>query len=415
MSQFVASAGADSSQREEAGDRATEVRPSPLRLFESVQAAGPFWTVLAQDAVLTPFQRPEWVAAWCRHVSPTLDEQPLLVGISGRDGHPLAMLPLGVVRRRGVRTAHWLGGTHANFNLGVMDRTAPERLTPRVLRALLMAAGRKAGVDAFLLTQMPYSWDGLRNPLAALGAFPSVERGYLGRLGPDAEAVLKAKLGANSRRNFARKERRLAEHGEIRFFRARTPAAVERLLDSYLTEKAEWFRRRGISDPFAAPGVRAFLTDAALTGLAEDRAAIELYGYEVGGAVLAVVGGAPANGRFCCMFLGMIEGELARYSPGHQLAMAVVADLCARGFEIFDLGVGDTAYKLRLCPEEEPLFDLALPVTLRGRAVAAGWTAMRHARRHAKRSPAVRAAVHRLRSLKAKAGMEDGAGGDDAG
>jgi CelD/BcsL family acetyltransferase involved in cellulose biosynthesis len=338
-----------------------------------------------------------------------LGQRPLFVGVAGADGRPLALLPLGVVRRRGGLVAQWLGGSHGNFNLGVLDRSAPSRLTPPVLRALLVAAGRQAGIDAFLLTQMPYRWDGLDNPLAGLGGITSVERGYRGRLGPDAEAVLKERLSASARRNLARKERRLADHGEIRLLRAQSPAEAERLLNVYLTDKAVWFRRRGIVDPFAAPGIREFLTAAAQGGVTDGNPAIELYGYEVGGDLLAVLGGAVADGRFCCMFIGMIEGELARFSPGQQLAVSVVADLCARGFQMFDLGVGDTAYKLRLCPEEEPLFDLALPVSLRGRALAAGWTAMRHARRAAKRSPAIRAAIDRLRHAKAVS-QEDGDG-----
>jgi CelD/BcsL family acetyltransferase involved in cellulose biosynthesis len=358
--------------------------------------------------VRTPFQRREWIEAWCRHVSPVLGERPLLVGVAGGDGRPLALLPLGVVRRRGGVVAQWLGGTHGNFNLGVLDRSAPSRLPPPVLRALLAAAGRKAGIDAFLLTQMPYQWNGLDNPLAALGGVASVERGYRGRLGPDAEAMLKERLSVHTRRNLGRKARRLADHGTIGLVRARTPAEAERLLNCYLVEKAAWFARRGIPDPFARPGIRDFLLAAALSGLDEGRPAIELYGYEVGGELLAVLGGASEDRRFCCMFTSMTDGELARYSPGEQLATATVGDLCARGFEMFDLGVGDTAYKLRLCPDEEPLFDLALPVTLRGRALAFGWTTARHARRAAKRSPYVRAAIERLRHIKAAPHDEGG-------
>jgi CelD/BcsL family acetyltransferase involved in cellulose biosynthesis len=400
VTQWMSAAGIGTAGQEGAEIRDSALRPPPLRLFDSLQAAAPFWNVLGDHAVVTPFQRFDWLAAWCRHASPHRGERPLLVGIAGTDGRPLGLLPLGVTRRGGARVAQWLGGSHGNFNFGIWDPAA-QRLEGRVLRALLAAAGREAGIDAFLLTQMPPQWSGMNNPLLRLGGFPSVERGYRGRLGPDPDAILAEHLSTKARRSLHRKERRLAEHGVVRVLRAQTPAEAARLLDSYLAEKGAWFRRHGIPDPFAEPGVVAFLGEATTNGLADGRPAIELYGYEVGGEILAVLGGAADGNRFCSMFSSMTEGELARYSPGLQLAVAVVSDLCRRGFTMFDLGVGDTPYKLQLCPEEEPLFDLAVPVSLRGRGVAAGWAALRRARRRAKQSPAVLAAVGRLRRLKA--------------
>lgn len=413
MDQWTAVATIDMACREGAEIRDFAVRPPPLRLFDNLQAAVPFWNVLASCAVTTPFQRFDWVAAWCRHASPPLGERPLLIGITAEDGRPLGLLPLGLTRQSGVVVARWLGGTHGNFNFGIWDPAAAQQLDEPILRALLAAAAHKAGIDAFLLTQMPPRWNGLDNPLSRLGGFPSVERGYRGALGPDAEAVIRERLSSKARRGLHRKERRLADHGAVRVLWAQTPAEVERLLGSYLAEKGAWFRRNGIADPFAGPGIAAFLEDAATSGLAENSPAIELYGYEVGGEILAVLGGAAADGRFCSMFSSMTDGELARYSPGLQLAVAAVSDLCRRGFTVFDLGVGDTSYKLQLCPEEEPLFDLAIPVSLRGRAVAAGWTALRRVRRLAKQSSVVLRAVERLRRLKAAPAAESREDGGD--
>jgi CelD/BcsL family acetyltransferase involved in cellulose biosynthesis len=378
-------------------------RAGPV-LFDSIAAATPFWRALEARGVLAPFQRLDWAAAWCRHASPPRGEQPLLVGLAGTDGRPALLLPFGVTRRRGLNIAAWLGGDHANFNFGLLDPAAAAGLSAESVRTLLREAGRKAGVDAFLLQQMPESWNGLDHPLRRLpGTFASVDQGFRGPLGPDPDAVIQSRYSSASRRTVRKKEQRLAEQGEIRFIHAATPAEAARLLDFYLAEKARWFRTRGIDDPFAEPGIRAFLLAATLSGIGTDRAALDLYGYEVGGKVLAVIGGAAHARRFSMMFTGIADDPLARFSPGEQLSLAVVAELCRRGFDMVDFGVGDTAYKHRLCPDDEPLFDLALPVTLRGRAAATAWRGLRLLRREAKRSPRIRAAVERFRRLKARA------------
>ncbi|HVV93806.1 MAG TPA: GNAT family N-acetyltransferase [Hyphomicrobiales bacterium] len=380
--------------------------------FDSIAAATPFWQALQEGGVTTPFQRLDWIAAWCRHASPALGETPLFVGLAGERGEPALLFPFGVVRQNGLRVARWLGGDHANFNLGLIGPSPAAAMAPAAMQRLLRDAGQRAGVDVFLLERMPRRWDGISHPLATLpGTFPSVDQGFRGPLGPDGEAVIQSRYSSASRRTVRKKEQRLAEHGEIRIVHARTPAEAGRLLDAYLAEKAKWFRERGIDDPFAAPGVHDFLLAAALAGMSAGHPAIDLYGYEVGGRLLAVTGGAAHAGRFSMMFTGIADDELTRFSPGEQLSLAVVADLCARGFHTVDFGVGDTAYKHRLCPEEETLFDVAVAVSAKGRAAAAAWTGLRRLRREAKRSPRIRAAVERLRRLKARA--SGAKGGED--
>ena len=39
---------------------------------------------------------------------------------------------------------------------------------------------------------------------------------------------------------------------------------------------------------------------------------------------------------------------------------------CERGFNKFDLGIGDAAYKQVYCKDAEPLYDSVVPITAAG-------------------------------------------------
>ena len=101
--------------------------------------------------------------------------------------------------------------------------------------------------------------------------------------------------------------------------------------------------------------------------------------------IVATMGGIAGGGRFCAMFNSIAQGRYAVESPGEQLIVNLVRGCCERGFDTFDLGIGEAHYKSLFCGDAEPLFDSYLPLTA---GAAACWRSDSRlaARRQARRS-----------------------------
>jgi CelD/BcsL family acetyltransferase involved in cellulose biosynthesis len=357
---------------------------------------------LAPVAVGSPYQSLAWASAWYRHAAPARGETPFIVALLDVDGAPLALLPFALRRTPLGRVAVSVGGSHANFQFGPFRRDALEILSAEALTAALQIAARGVGCDAYLLSQQATEWGGATNPLQRLGGIPCVERGRSAALSPDGEAWFTARFSADRRRTLRKKERGLQALGAARYIEARTGADVDRMIDAYQAQKADWFARRGIANVFTAPGIDAFLRDAAKGGLAEGRPGVSLFALEVDDRLAAVIGAAIDDTRLSLMITAADVDSFGRFSPGELLLLHLMKQSCDRGLATFDLGVGDAAYKEHYCPDEVLLFDLALPMTARGRLAAGAWLGRRAMLAKAKRSPSVLGLVRRVRQARAR-------------
>lgn len=367
-------------------------------IFHTPEQAETIWRELQGSAFRTPYQSFDWAAAWYHQAPADVQEQPLIVVVrTQKTNQPVLVLPLSTFRFGPWRVGRFMGGRHSNFNMGIYRSDVVTALSEAVLCDVLTAAGRMARLDAFAFANQPLYWAGVANPLAALGGQASPSFGYKTRLAENAEAFFQDRLSSNARRKLRQKERGLGEHGEVRFAMAETSEQAEFVLDAFLKQKEEWFRHRGIPDSFAGNGTRAFLLEAATRG----ERPVELYALYCGDDVAATYGGTVHGGRFCGMFTSMNEA-FSRYSPGDLMLMSLIRHCHERGLREFDLGVGEAAYKTTYCPDEETLFDLAVPVTLSGRAASSAWRLLRNMKRWAKHNPVMVRVLDRVRAWQSK-------------
>jgi CelD/BcsL family acetyltransferase involved in cellulose biosynthesis len=368
-------------------------------MFSDLAAVEALWRSMEADpaCLCSPYQRFDWAASYLRATGAASDVRVAVL----RDprGRPVILLPLVLRRERGLSVARTVGDTHANFHLAVFAARDAAALPPAEVQAALVQAGRAAGIDIYVLSHQPRTWDGAPNPLAA-GAEPEASDAYGLFLGPDPEATVRRAFSADARKKLRSKEKRLVEaKGAIAYRRAETPEEARAFLDAFYRQKAARFAGMGIGDPYAAEPVRRFL-EAAASGADP---AIELHALRLvdGGRVLAVFGGAVSQGRYSGMMTSFdADPEVSRYSPGDLLLQHLVRDQTARGRQGFDLGVGEARYKASICDETIEMAEAVVPVSLRGRAFGLVRVGLTRAKRRIKRDPRLFAAVQRLRALR---------------
>ena len=211
-----------------------------MLVLEDLAAAAPLWRELERSgALLTPYQRFEWVAQWYDHVGRREGATPLIVIGLDRDARPLYILPLIRQRLHGAQLAAFFGGSHSNLNMPIFTPAAAAELTPVRLRHLLGEIAAAHGIDLFALAGQPRAWQGTANPFAGLPLQPSPDDVYFGTLTPEHPAPPRLPSGLR------KKERQITKMEGFRYGIATTP---QRPIASSLSSAPT--RRRG--SPHAA-------------------------------------------------------------------------------------------------------------------------------------------------------------------
>ena len=373
-----------------------------LEVFQDMAAAEPFWRRLeGGDALSTPYQRYDLLAAWQHHVGALTGVTPFLVTGFDHAGEPLFLWPFGRTKKGPLGLAHFLGSKHANFNIGLWRRDSLAAVSAGALRDIF-ALVAEHGVDLVVLVNQPHAWDGIANPFALLPHQDSVDMSAHLRFDhADSDAIGRT-LSPSMRARLRTKERKLQHLAGYRYVQPTSTDEIDRLLESFFALKSAHMAAQGLGNVFAEPGVTAFLRAACQARLPDGRPLIEIHALEGGGEVLALFGATVDDYRFSSMFNTYTLGENARHSPGLVLLMHMVAACAERGLRSFDIGVGRAHYKSFFCREPDPLFDTFLPLTGVGRLAALAFGGAFAGKRVIKQNAALWSAVQTLRRVRAR-------------
>ncbi|KPF72712.1 hypothetical protein IP69_02230 [Bosea sp. AAP35] len=369
-----------------------------LSVTADIAAVEAEWRGLEAHALLTPYQAYGWVRPFVETVGAAERHDVRLVVFRAEDGAPLAILPLVITRRHGIRFAEFIGGKHANYHMGVFAPDLAARLDGAAARLMLsQAAAAIGGLDAFIFVNQPTEWQGIANPLAALAAGPSPSGAYKLALVPgDAEGSLRRSMSSHAHKKLKNKRNRFATFGPSEVVRAREPAQIARVIDAFLRQKAARFAMMGVPDPFASAAIRRFLEQGAQAD-ADRQPVLELYSLDVASQSVATYVGAVQAGRFSGMATSFaMDSDIAKTSPGEILLIELIKLKCREGITVFDLGVGEARYKTTICNERDDLVDSFLPLTAKGHAFALFSRAKREAKRRIKASPVALKLAHRV-------------------
>ncbi len=369
-----------------------------LSVVEDIAALAEDWRALEDRALMTPYQAYGWVRPFAETVGAAERMAFRHAVLRDAGGAALAILPLVITRRSGIRFAEFIGGKHANYHMGIYDPAFAASLDAAGARLMLAEIGAAiGGLDAFIFVNQPTQWQGVPNPLAQLAGGPSPSGAYKLSLVPgDGEGSLRRSMSSHAHKKLKNKRNRFVTYGPSEIVRARTPAEIARVIDAFLRQKAARFAMMGIADPFAPPAVRRFLERGAQAE-GDRPPVLELYSLDVAGQSVATYVGAVQAGRFSGMATSFaMDSEVAKSSPGEILLVDLIRLKSREGITVFDLGVGEARYKTTICDERDDLVDSFLPLTARGHAFALFSRAKREAKRRIKASPVALKLAHRV-------------------
>ena len=378
------------------GNARSPIRSVPLAKAEigwtvDIHADLASYDVHAADLRFAPAQSPVWLAAWAGNAQPDI-----VVAIARHDGVPAICLALEVIRAGGFRIARFASGRHANGNFPAARLDAPgaSEAAQALIEAVRLA---RRDVDVIALERLLPALDGVANPLLSLPHFPSPNLALSVDLSGGFDALLARTSGRRKRKKHRSQMRKFETAGGYRRIEAKSPQEVDRLLDAFFEMKAARFRKMGIRDVFAEPGTQGFFRQLFVAALADGQRRFLLHGLEVGGVLRAVTGSSRTSDRITCEFGAIAEDDLAFASPGDFLFFENIHEACDEGLAVYDFGVGDEPYKRLWCDVETEHMDALVPLTAKGRILAASMRGSAKVKAFVKNSPLVWTLTKRLR------------------
>jgi CelD/BcsL family acetyltransferase involved in cellulose biosynthesis len=371
-------------------------RIAAVDIFSELGQVETVWRSLEnQNHLSTPYQRFDFLRPWHRMVGACEGLRPLVVVAYDRDRLPLLLLPLVLERRWGIRSACFMGGKHATFNMALWNREFAATASRADLDGVFAAIHERAGVDVLAFHQQPLTWHDLPNPMALLPRQTSANDCPLMTFAPGTSAV--AHISHSLRRRLNAKERKLKDLPGYRYQVADSDTDVKRLADAFFRIKPQRMAEQKLPNVFAEPGVEDFIRDACMTRLIGGGRAIEIHALESDSEVIALFAGVADGDRFSMMFNTYTVSASSRYSPGLILIRHIVDHYAERGYRFLDLGIGSDDYKKLFCKANEAIFDCFVPLGPRGAAAAIVMSAVNRAKGLVKRSPALLHLAQKLR------------------
>jgi CelD/BcsL family acetyltransferase involved in cellulose biosynthesis len=387
------------SRREAVAARAQDAAPDNVALMPLAAVAADRWHALSQRAVEpNGYYLPGWALAIDASARGRTNVSALG---AWSDAGLIGLMPVVSLWRayRLPLPALVSADPYGTLCTPLLDREMADEAAFRLMRQ-----ARHAGAHALILRDV--TLDGavmktFNSVLERAGMRPRVLQSHVRACldaTRDADELLRDALGAKKLKELRRQRHRLAEHGEVAFDVARTPADVARALENFLElEASGWKAERGTAlaqDDGDAAFIRRAVTALAETGQCEI-ATLRAGATPVASAIVL-----RHLDRAFYFKLGVDE-RFAKFSPGVQLTLEVTRYLCADAA----IAMADS-----MAAPDHPMInpiwrgrlaigDVLIPLRRNDPVAALIHMAMRL--RNSIREPA-RRAVHLIRKLKEK-------------
>ena len=332
----------------------------------------------------TPFQHPQWVAAWYGAFANTRGIVPLIAVITDAStGERTALLPLILREQDGIRIVEFADLDLTDYNAPLLGPAAPrDARSARLMWRDLLAALRKVpgGADLIRLRKLPLDLGGWPNPLALLDAAgPCSLNGNLIVMGEDYDAW-RYSLERTARKELERSWRVFTRHPEAGVRLAADADEALTFLATTDVQQGTRMQSLGLNFILNEEGCAAFYRSLVRDGTAGGYAVASAL--TAGGEIVATLLGIRTGSRYVMIRISNAGGHWSNCSPGRLIIERTMAALHQDGVREFDFSIGNYAYKRRFGVTRTPLVDLSAALSWRGVPYALRDRAARELRRY---------------------------------
>jgi len=354
-----------------------------VELLRDWKAAAARWNDISPP---TPFQHPQWVAAWYDAFSAADGIEPLIAIVTDAStGEQAALLPLIRRRQSNITIVEFADLDLTDYNGPLLGPAAPrDAKAARALWRDLKTALRRlpGGADLIRLRKIVVDIDGRPNPLALLDeAGPCSLNGNIVTTGEDYDAW-RYTLEKTVRKELERSWRVFTRDPAAAFEIVTDNDKALRILSTTEVQQGTRMQRLGLNFILNDETCAAFYRNLVRDGVGDGYALVTAL--NVGDDVVATLLGIRCGARYVMIRISNAGDKWSNCSPGRLIIERTMAALHKDGVREFDFSVGNYAYKRRFGVTRLPLVDISAALSWRGLPYALRDRAARELRNYPK-------------------------------
>jgi CelD/BcsL family acetyltransferase involved in cellulose biosynthesis len=335
-----------------------------IEVHETLEAAEEDWRRLEREGECLAFQTYFWMKSWQELIGSKLRVSPRVVILRTTDGEAAMIIPLGIRRRRGLLYLSFLAHDISDYQGPLMAKGVGERLAGDFATLWSKVLEQLPPVDLIDFQRMPEVMGDAPNPFAQLPGARQTERAHSASLPSKFEEFLKHPKRKKIHSDVPRKLRRLGEIGEVTFETVEDESKVEKVVKVMACQKGpnyvqavgfNWFERK--------PEFKTFY--ARIAAMRSEQFRGHASTMAVGGVVVSTHVGMIFRNRFYMILPSYAGGEWYRYSPGVLLTEYLIKTAIDSGCTVYDMTVGDEAFKKDWMDTVLHLYALTVPLSLK--------------------------------------------------
>jgi CelD/BcsL family acetyltransferase involved in cellulose biosynthesis len=316
----------------------------------------------------TPFQHPQWYAAWYDAFATADGVEPLIAIVTDAStGEQAALLPLIRRRQKNISIVEFADLDLTDYNAPILGPAAPrDAKTARVFwRELRMALRRMpGGADLIRLRKVPLDLDCRPNPLALLDdAGPCSLNGNVVVTGEDYDAW-RYTLEKTVRKELERSWRVYTRDPAASFQIVTDNEEALRILSTTEVQQGTRMQSLGLNFILNDETCAAFYRNLVRDGVGSGYAVVTAL--RVGDEIVATLLGIRCGTRYVMIRISNAGDKWSNCSPGRLIIERTMAALHKDGVREFDFSVGNYAYKRRFGVTRLPLVDVSAGLSWRG-------------------------------------------------
>lgn len=367
-----------------------------VSVLDSIDAAERVWRELETRAVLTPYQRFDWLQSLAAAGAEAGNRA--VIAVLSKAGVTRAIVPLALERRLGLRAGRLWGSEVSNADWIVAEPGfAPDEQALKAIFAQISL--QVGGIDLLSFQNLPASWGGMANPLLRLPHTPAASNLYFTHIGGTEKPFIGTRLAPKSRSDLRRSRRRMDETmGPVRLVRVDDEPMLDRVHAAFLEQRRSRFDEMGVDNIFENHMFRRFFRAAAIGSFRQARPTMVAHALMAGDSVAATCWGTMAGDHYSLYINSTDSGEASKFRLMNILLAELMDELLDIGITTFDLGLGDFSYKERWT-EPQAVFNSLVPLTPAGRLAAFALTRRTAIKRTIKQNPKLWQAASTVRRL----------------
>jgi CelD/BcsL family acetyltransferase involved in cellulose biosynthesis len=358
-----------------------------IRIATDLKEIETEWLHLEARSSCSLFQNFEWNHAWAHNFSKVkaLTVQVVL----GYDAAKKLqfILPFQISSKFGCRVLEWLAQQDSSYGTGLYDRDfAGSKWLAQNFETVL---GGLKTFDVIKLENLPNAFEGLISPLQNLNKFEGANTTYASKLHANYESVLHAKRGHNSLKSMRKRDRRLFELGDVKFFQNPVEwGALQNLIEC----KSKQLAAQGIFNTFKHP-TPDFLNDIGQSSAEQ----ISIFELRLNGKTISSMYTAIHHDCFYPIIITLAADGPLQTSPGDILLRHSIKWACEAGLKKVDFSLGNAAFKQIWADEEVQLFNFYATRGLKGFPLALILMSLNFCKRTIKKSKSASMVANSLR------------------